>query len=487
MIEDESLQNPPLEEQLVGKIEKQSFWEKLSGRLLIILIIGVIVFLALAVVQHGYVQSQINKLYENELASYAKQVSTQLVVTDKWQLEQYRRAAIQVPQWIIVEDSGLLIDVEGVVPGLYDQVELLDKNIFITPKNITTDTGESWRLFGRKLSDGYLVVGIKTPHSDVETDSRLKTNADKFGMSVAQAQLINSKDVEYEIDYAVVNASKKLVLAWGGVPLRITQSFVDLSKEGFQELFNDQHSYLILVKALTSQSGKHVGKVIVPLDTTKEIQALKYIDRCNYVILFIAALLTTAVLINDFRRKYKNTVKMVSIDEAIKYGESKTVEFKTSYHWDIRFNIHKKELIHDVLRSMAGLMNGNGGQLFIGITEETGKIEAVGIMPDLYVIDRHQDIPLDKRKDVLLLNLRENIINTMGSAVSDLISETIEEYQGKLILVITLKPSAKPVYVKWKPKGQSQTLKPFFVRDGPRTIELDTEGAVEYIRKRWRR
>ena len=184
------------EEQPVKKIKRQSFWEKRSGRLFITVIIGLIVSFILALVQHRYVQYQINKTYEDQLDTYAKQVSKELVVTDKWQLEQYRRAAIQVPQWTIVEDSGLLIDVEGVVPGFYDQVELVDKNIFITPKNITTDTGESWRLFGRKLSDGYLVVGIKTPHSDVETDSRLKTNADKFGMSVAQAQLINSKDVE---------------------------------------------------------------------------------------------------------------------------------------------------------------------------------------------------------------------------------------------------------------------------------------------------
>jgi len=487
MIEGESVKYTSQEVQNIDKIKNHSFWDKLSGRLLVIFIIGIISFLLVAGMQHGFVQYQINRTYEEQLTSYANQISAQLIVTNKWQLDQYRRAAIQAPQWTIVEDTGLLIDVEGVILGFNDKVEILDNNIFTKPQNIITDTGESWRVLGRKLTDGYIVLGIKTLHPDTETDNKLKVNADKFGLSVTQACLINSKDVDYEVDYAVINTSNKLLLAWGGVPLKLTQSVIDLSKEGFQKLSNEQHSYIIIVKNLNSENGKRLGKIVVPLEITKENQALKSIDICNIIILTLVTTSTILLLIKDLVSKHKNKLKIISIDDAIKYGESRTVEFKTSYHWDIRFNILKKELIYEVLRSMAGLMNKDGGQLFIGITEETGKVEAVGIIPDLYAIDSNKDIPLDKRKDVLLRNLRENIINTMGPAVSELISEKIEEYNNKLILVITLKSASKPVYVKWKPKGQSHTIKPFFVRDGPRTIELDTEGAVEYIRKHWKR
>ena len=99
MSEDDSVLNISQEEQPVKKIKRQSFWEKRSGRLFITVIIGLIVSFILALVQHRYVQYQINKTYEDQLDTYAKQVSKELVVTDKWQLEQYRRAAIQVPQW----------------------------------------------------------------------------------------------------------------------------------------------------------------------------------------------------------------------------------------------------------------------------------------------------------------------------------------------------------------------------------------------------
>ena len=485
MSEDDSVLNISQEEQPVKKIKRQSFWEKRSGRLFITVIIGLIVSFILALVQHRYVQYQINKTYEDQLDTYAKQVSKELVVTDKWQLEQYRRAAIQVPQWIIVEDSGLLIDVEGVVPGFYDQVELVDKNIFITPKNITTDTGESWRLFGRKLSDGYLVVGIKTLHSDTETDSRLKTNASKFGLSVAQAQLINSKDVEYEIDYAVVDASNKLVLAWGGVPLMLTQSFVDLSKEGFQTISNDQHSYLILIKALTSQSGKHVGRIVVPLDTTKGIQALSYINTYNYGILIIATVIVLILIGKNILKKYSNTVKIVTIEQAIMSGESTTIEFKESYHWNIEYysvyKTHNKEMVLIALRAISSFLNAGGGQLFIGIAETRNGIEPLGILNDLNVLNCPKNTPIDKKKDLLLLNLRDHITTSMGVEVSQLVDESILEYKGKFILVVTIKASSEPIWVKW----QTDLGGYFYIRDGPRTKKLEGREAYKYIKKHW--
>jgi len=160
---------------------------------------------SLTLLQHYYVKNQINKTYKQRLVSYANQIQEQLVIDNKWQLDQFRRAAIQVPQWSIIEDTKLLIDVEGTIPDFYDKVEVYNNNIFDSPQNLVTDTGEEWRLLGLKLIDGYVVVGIKTDKNSLiyNTDSKLRLNSSKFSPSVEKAKSINSKDIDYSVDYAV--------------------------------------------------------------------------------------------------------------------------------------------------------------------------------------------------------------------------------------------------------------------------------------------
>ncbi len=51
-------------------------------------------------------------------------------------------------------------------------------------------------------------------------------------------------------------------------------------------------------------------------------------------------------------------------------GESATLEFKSSFRWDLRENKLNRALEAVVLKTLAGYMNGNGGTLLIGVADD---------------------------------------------------------------------------------------------------------------------
>jgi predicted HTH transcriptional regulator len=85
------------------------------------------------------------------------------------------------------------------------------------------------------------------------------------------------------------------------------------------------------------------------------------------------------------------------IAELIKKEESNNLEFKSTYTWNIKENKVDKDLRFNVLKTVAGFMNSNGGTLIIGVD------------------DNHQVVGMDfdfksnskGNKDGFILNFRE--------------------------------------------------------------------------------
>ncbi|MBT4889994.1 MAG: TIR domain-containing protein [Rhodospirillales bacterium] len=62
------------------------------------------------------------------------------------------------------------------------------------------------------------------------------------------------------------------------------------------------------------------------------------------------------------------------ISEALASGETQYVEFKETLRWDVRLVSANKELVKAVARTIAGLMNSDGGLLLIGVDDHGNTI-----------------------------------------------------------------------------------------------------------------
>src|SRR5208283_3043698 len=66
-----------------------------------------------------------------------------------------------------------------------------------------------------------------------------------------------------------------------------------------------------------------------------------------------------------------------NLRELIAQGESDSLEFKSSFRWDLRENKVNRALEGVVLKTIAGYMNGNGGTLLIGVADD-GRVVGLG-------------------------------------------------------------------------------------------------------------
>jgi hypothetical protein len=191
-----------------------------AGRLFISLLILVGVFAGMATLQHWSVQARLQRTTREELGLWANQVANEIAYKGNWDLAGYRRASIAAPSWEVITRDGLVIDIEGFTPGIFGLAQLPNESVFAAPQTIVTPVGEAWRLFGRKLMGGAVIVGYCSPENVAAVDTKLMANAAKFGPTLEKATSTSSREVDFDVDYAVLSAKGEIMAAWGGVPLK---------------------------------------------------------------------------------------------------------------------------------------------------------------------------------------------------------------------------------------------------------------------------
>jgi hypothetical protein len=178
-----------------------------------------------------------------------------------------------------------------------------------------------------------------------------------------------------------------------------------------------------------------------------------------------------AQAINDLIATKGDQSDHVDIRTLIAEGESDGVEFKASARWDYRANTPNKSLEASIVKTIAGLLNGKGGTLLIGV-DDGGK--TVGLEQDYKTLAKRPD--RDGYQQFLV-----NLLSTsMGKDTHASLSISFESVEGRDICVIRVPGrSPKPVYV-----GEGQQTR-FFLRTGNVTQELTTKESVEYVSIHW--
>jgi ATP-dependent Lon protease len=161
----------------------------------------------------------------------------------------------------------------------------------------------------------------------------------------------------------------------------------------------------------------------------------------------------------------------LSIEDLVQLPESQTLEFKASLRYDLDTGGASKVLEQAIVKSVAGLMNGRGGVLLIGVNDHG---EIVGIENDLAMIPKRQD--LDGYENHLTTLLEHSI----GAAATANVEVRFESNNDKTVCRIEVKPAPSPVWTR--ARGQEDIM---YVRLNNSTLPLAPREAYQYIRQRF--
>ena len=178
--------------------------------------------------------------------------------------------------------------------------------------------------------------------------------------------------------------------------------------------------------------------------------------------------------INAFLDKYKTDLSEQDDDVSVFLPESETQEYKETWQFDVYQSrnegksIKNQKLQLSSLKTVAAFLNTNGGNLFIGVSDDN-TIEG---------LDRDLEF-FSGSIDKMQLNISEVMMNAIGVDKKPYYTAQILEIQGKQVYHINVKPCLTSK--TWLSFGGSQY---FFIRDGNGTKSLTGEDADSYWSER---
>jgi ATP-dependent Lon protease len=153
----------------------------------------------------------------------------------------------------------------------------------------------------------------------------------------------------------------------------------------------------------------------------------------------------------------------------IQRGESMTLEFKSTFQWDVVQNKTNPELRAVVMKAIASFLNSEGGTVLVGV-EDSGAV---------YGLEKDLNLLADSRDKFQQL-MASTLVDQLGAECMSVVRMRFDEADGHPIFVIDVSPSAEPVFVK------TSRGKEFLIRVGSTSRLLDSEATMKYVQSHWR-
>ncbi len=150
-------------------------------------------------------------------------------------------------------------------------------------------------------------------------------------------------------------------------------------------------------------------------------------------------------------------------------GEGPKLEFKSSFRWDRTENRINRGLENVFLKTLAGLMNADGGTLLIGVADD-GTVE--GLEADVRSL-RRQD--LDGFEQALMGAVAAHL----GADLCPYLQIVFHRIEEKDICRVIVGAAPRPVFLR-EGKGPA-----FYLRTGGGTRPLVVQEATRHIAGRW--
>jgi hypothetical protein len=307
-----------------------------------------------------------------------------------------------------------------------------------------------------------------------EVDQDLRDNLERFGSTFQAAAHTGARSTDFDIAYMVVDQQGDIANTIGGVPMYVDVASLPVrfgETKAFLHQVGDR-TYRLLAQPVPTKALQPAAMILVGKDVTALMAGVADQDRFNTSLVGVVIAITgiAAFAFAAHRARLRHTP--VGLNEALSVGESKTVEFKSTYFWDTSKGKNNDECRLNVLRAIAGFLNADGGTLFIGVAQDdTRHADVCGISGDLNATGGD--------KDSLRLKLASQIAERIGSPFSRFVSDRIEDIDGKSVWIVDVQPGDEPAWVRWDNRRR------YFVREGPRTSELDSESTYRYIKNKW--
>ena len=157
--------------------------------------------------------------------------------------------------------------------------------------------------------------------------------------------------------------------------------------------------------------------------------------------------------------------------DLIAQGESERVEFKSSLRWDFEKKAANRNLQQVVAKTIAGMLNGEGGTLLIGVADD-GTV--IGIARDLATLRK-------RNVDGFEQLLTDTVKTFLGIECMPYVHPRFETIEGQTVCVVSVAKSPDPVFLTAGDAHQ------FWVRMGNSTRSLDVKETLCYIQARWGR
>jgi hypothetical protein len=154
----------------------------------------------------------------------------------------------------------------------------------------------------------------------------------------------------------------------------------------------------------------------------------------------------------------------------IAQGESATLEFKSSARWDMKQNKTDKLIESIVVKTVAALLNSEGGSLLLGVDDERN---VIGLVHDYKLFGKKDS------RDAYENFLMGLLLNNLGKDSAALISISFHELDGKDVCRVEVHQSPKPVFVK------DQIGEHLYIRAGNSTRQPTTKEAIDYVKMHW--
>ncbi len=147
------------------------------------------------------------------------------------------------------------------------------------------------------------------------------------------------------------------------------------------------------------------------------------------------------------------TENVVSIEPTVDFlriierGESNQVELKPCLLYNFKSGEGGIGVKYIIAKAICGFLNSNGGVIFIGISDD-GSIQGLKYDYSLF--------PGGNEKDKFLLELDSLLTYFFDLSIKPLVNSSIENIDGKDILIISVEESYKPIFLRNKRSGQTQ-------------------------------
>ena len=164
-------------------------------------------------------------------------------------------------------------------------------------------------------------------------------------------------------------------------------------------------------------------------------------------------------------RDYNQNQSLSLIGELIMRGENKRVEFKESLSLDVRKNTKEKYIEEVAIKTIAGFMNTDGGDLLIGVADNG---EVTGIDEEIN--------KFHKSDDKFLLHFKNLFKKKIGEIFSPYLETDIKVEDGKKVFHVVCLPSDNEVFVD----------SVFYLRSGPSTDTLEGRDLIDYVIRRFK-